>query len=550
MTGLAKRDVQAAGFAHSRETAEGLYALARTGEELRLLCLHDLYFLLAFACGRGDMRNNWCFARCREVQKAPDGYLDLWAREHYKSTIITVGLTLQDILRDPEITVGILSHTRPMAKAFLRQIKRECEGNALLKTLFPHIAPPNGRAGRTWSEDDGIVVERSQNPKEATVEAWGLVDGQPTGKHFSLLVYDDIVTRESVTSPEQIRKTTEAWELSLNLGAERRARFSGGSAESAMPEGPERALRNLATMPGHREEQAEDSPPRRRMIGTRYHHFDTWQSIMDRGAAIPRIHPATRDGTPGGEPVFLSRRALAAKRRDQGPYTFGAQMLQNPTAERTQGFLPQWFKTVPDNLATASMHRYIVVDPAGERKAHSDYTVMWVVGLGRDGNYYVVDGIRDRLNLTARADRLFDLHRRHAPLGVGYEKYGQQADIEHITDRMAREGYFFSIIPLGGAVAKNDRIRKLVPLFEQGRVFFRSTIAVLDAEGRARNLTEEFVRDEFTQFPVARHDDMLDCLARVLEPALGAVFPVNPQQAGRKGAGVRAVNGFESDFFL
>ena len=504
-------------FAHSRQTAEALYAQARTEEDLRALCLHDLYFLLAFACARRDMRNDWCFARCREVQAHPDGHLDLWAREHYKSTIITVGLTLQDVLRDPEITVGIFSHTRPIAKAFLRQIKRECEGNALLKTLFPHIAPPKAK-GRTWSEDDGIVVERTQNPKEATVEAWGLVDGQPTGKHFSLLVYDDIVTRESVTSPEQIRKTTEAWELSLNLGAERRIPHN-------------------------------DLPPRRRMIGTRYHHFDTWQTIMDRGAAMPRIHPATKDGTPGGEPVFLTRKALAAKRSDQGPYTFGAQMLQNPTAERTQGFLPEWFKTVPDNLSTASMHRYIVVDPAGERKAHSDYTVLWVVGLGQDGNYYVIDGIRDRLNLTARADRLFDLHRRHSPLGVGYEKYGQQADIEHITDRMAREGYFFPITPLGGAVAKNDRIRKLVPLFEQGRIFFRATIGMVDAEGRARNLTDDFVRDEFTQFPVSRHDDMLDCLARILEPALGAVFPAALGQGHRKGQGIRAVNGFESEFF-
>ncbi|HTN72853.1 MAG TPA: Hint domain-containing protein, partial [Methylomirabilota bacterium] len=64
----------------------------------------------------------------------------------------------------------------------------------------------------------GIIVKRKGNPKEATVEAWGLVDGQPTGRHFILRVYDDVVTRESVTTAEQVKKTTDAWELSLNLG--------------------------------------------------------------------------------------------------------------------------------------------------------------------------------------------------------------------------------------------------------------------------------------------------------------------------------------------
>ena len=62
------------------------------------------------------------------------------------------------------------------------------------------------------------MVKRKGNPKESTLEAWGLVDGQPTSAHFGLRVYDDVVAPESVTTPEQINKTTEAWELSDNLG--------------------------------------------------------------------------------------------------------------------------------------------------------------------------------------------------------------------------------------------------------------------------------------------------------------------------------------------
>jgi len=180
---------------------------------------HDLFYLLTVILRRPDAMRPWLFERCREVQAAPNDHLDLWAREHYKSTIITFALTIQDIIKDPDITVGIFSHTRPIAKAFLRQIKLEFEMNLRLQQLYPDIfyTAPEKQSPK-WSEDDGIVVKRQGNPKEATVEAWGLVDGQPTGRHFKLRVYDDVVTDKSVTTPEQIQKTTAAWELSDNLG--------------------------------------------------------------------------------------------------------------------------------------------------------------------------------------------------------------------------------------------------------------------------------------------------------------------------------------------
>jgi hypothetical protein len=105
----------------------------------RELAKKDLFFLLAYVLGRPDVNRDWVFDRCREVQAAANGYLDLWSREHYKSSIITFGKTIQDILNDPEITVGIFSYSRPIAKAFLRQIRTEFESNELLRSLFSDI---------------------------------------------------------------------------------------------------------------------------------------------------------------------------------------------------------------------------------------------------------------------------------------------------------------------------------------------------------------------------------------------------------------------------
>ncbi|MFV0421694.1 hypothetical protein [Oleidesulfovibrio sp.] len=455
----------------------------------------DLFFLLTRLLGRKDMYNDWCFARCAEVQQQPDGMLDLWAREHYKSTIITFGQSIRDILNDPEITIGIFSHSRPVAKGFLAQIKHEFENNAALKQLYPDVlyAEPRRQSPR-WSLDHGLVVRRTTNPKEFTVEAWGLVDGQPTGKHFRLLVYDDVVTRESVSSPEMIAKVTECWALSLNLGAH------GGAC---------------------------------RTIGTRYHYNDTYKTMLERQAATPRIHAATEDGTPEGTPIFLSSEELAGKRRRMGPFVFGCQMLQDPVADRAQGFREDWLRWwhPEGDHSWQDMNRYIVVDPAASRKEQADWTVMLVLGLAADGNYYLIDGIRDRLNLTGRANALFRLHRTYLPLAVGYEQYGMQADIEFMQSEMERRNHRFDITPLGGRLAKADRIRRLIPLFERGKIYLPRNCPFTDSEGRLRDLSKELVQEEFLAFPVCGHDDMLDCLARITETALDAQFAVDTRYA-------------------
>ena len=447
-------------------------------EAKRWLGKNDLFYLLVAILKRKDINRDWVFDRCREVQAEPDGFIDLWAREHFKSSIITCGLTIQDIINDPEDTFGIFSHNRPIAKGFLRQIKVEFEGNEELKGLYPEVfyQDPKNQSPK-WSEDEGIIVKRSGNPKESTVEAHGLVDGMPTSKHYSILLYDDVVTEKSVTSSEMITKTTDAFRLSLSLGKD------GG---------------------------------RRRLIGTRYHFADTYHTILEQGSATPRIHPATADGEMDGEPILLSREALAEKRRDQGGYIFGCQMLQNPKADKTMGFQEEHIRRW-GGTHTESLVKIIIVDPAGEQKKESDYTAMWVLGYGADRNWYQIEFVYDKLNLTGRTETLFKLHRAHRPIFVGYEKYGKDSDIEHIEAEQETKVYHFDITPLGGSLKKNDRIRRLLPLFEQGRIYLLDREVKTNWEGRTVDVVRQFINDEYRAFPLGGHDDGLDSLSRICD---------------------------------
>jgi hypothetical protein len=72
---------------------------------------------------------------------------------------------------------------------------------------------------------------------------------------------------------------------------------------------------------------------------------------------------------------------------------------------------------------------------------------------------------------------------------------------------------------------KNDRIRRLVPLFEAHRVYFPRRLTFISYEGKVVDLVREVIDFEYIPFPVARHDDFMDCLSRICDPDMRARFP-------------------------
>jgi predicted phage terminase large subunit-like protein len=457
----------------------------------RELCRTDLFFLLYFALGIKDVNHPWIVDRINEVQDDHDETLDLWSREHFKSTILTFGLVVQEILNNPEERIGIFSHTRMISKAFLRRIKLTFETNLFLLFLFPDVLYRDAKSeSPKWSEDEGIIVKRKGTYLESTIEAWGLVDAMPTSRHYTIRVYDDVVTKDSVSTPEQIKKTDEAFRLSEFLGAR------GGKV---------------------------------RVIGTRYHFADQYAKMKASGAwKIRERKGVTIEG--GKEvSVFLTEKELQdfKKRVCSGnTYVYNCQMLLDPVAEEAQEFKRAWlrhYRTLPER----AMNLYLFVDPASEKKTKgsgSDYTVMGIIGIDPMNNKFLVDYVRERLNLFEKWKALSKMMRKHPTVKkVRYEKYGMQADVGHFQHMMKEDGVYFTIEEAGGNLRKEDRIRRLVPDFENGKFFLPEA---LYSEVDNRDYIKEFIEDEYLLFPYASHDDGLDMLARIKDDDADCYAPV------------------------
>jgi hypothetical protein len=491
---------------------------------IRTLAQCDRFYLGVFICNRHDMLHPWIYERCREVERNKDNHLDLWARFHYKSTIITFLGCVQEILCDPDITIGILSYSAKQAKPFLRQIMQEFEGNEKLQELFPDILWKNPKhQAPKWAENEGICVNRFANPKEQTVEAHGLVDGQPTGRHFNLIVYDDVVVQEAIGTPDQIKKTTTQWELSLNLGSTHN--------------------------------------PRYQYAGTRYAYGDTYGTILQRAAVKPRVHPATYNGQMDGEPVFLSQSRWEEIKKTTSTYTVACQQLLNPIVGSDVSFKQEWWNEW--EVRPYTLNVYIMVDPAHSKKKESNRTAFAVVGVDANFNKYLLDGACHRMTLSEKWTTLKRLREKwkRAPgvreVKVGYERYGAQSDIDHFKAMMANDGSNFPIYELnwvggGGSQSKKDRIQRLEPDLKDGSFFFpyptddkmltsyqqdfierkqsflvSKKIICIDEEKKTYDLTKWMKDNEYNLFPTI-HPDFLDALSRIYD-----MDPMPPRIANR-----------------
>ena len=221
-------------------------------------------------------------------------------------------------------------------------------------------------------------------------------------------------------------------------------------------------------------------------------------------------------------PERIGDNEIITIKQDVGAYGFAGQYQQNPAPTGGGELKKEWlcyYKKAND----ANMNKYIMVDPANAKNKSNDYTAIVVMGANEDGNLYVLDMIRDKLNVREREDTLFQLHSKYQPQLVVYEKYGMQVDIDWIKKAMEDRNYRFRLEAVGGVLKKEDRIRRLVWLFQECKIYLPEYIFKASWEGKNVDVVDAFVQREYLTFPVGLHDDLLDAMSRICD--INIIFP-------------------------
>jgi predicted phage terminase large subunit-like protein len=293
------------------------------------------------------------------------------------------------------------------------------------------------------------------------------------------MVYDDVVTRDSVQSDGMMSKIEDTFALSKNLGSDQ-----------------------FTT----------------RILGTRYHFGDLYGKLIKQAETgeidlMVRVRPVVEDW-PDCERVHLwTVEDLRTKAAEMGSSVFSAQVLCTPMDPEHAPFKAEHMKfytSLPDGWQ--DWPKYLLVDPAGWDETGTakggDHAAFVVVGTDELNRWYVLDLERSRMAPKGIIDLIFRLDEKWKlrTIGIEKEKYGKT--LKYWLDAQMRDrGWPLHIeeVKFGGANnrSKEDKIMGLQAMYEAGHILIRPDMTALI--------------EEFRHYGYWDSDDCIDALSSGLQ---------------------------------
>lgn len=440
------------------EKEEVQYSRALLEERLDFLCRYYLEFKDWDACH--SELNEWL------MQSTKKRKLILMPRGHLKTSILTIGLTIQHILKDPNTTILLANAVWDNARSFLSEIKEYLTSKSKLYYLYGKFE------SYRWNQDEIMVKQRKKANKTPTVSTAG-IDKALASQHYKVIICDDIVNRQTISTEEQRGKVKKFYSDLLDL---------------LEPDG---------TL---------------YLIGTRWHDADLYGGIIRDEAEKFDIYTAmaTRDGTIEGEVIFpkkFNTQILQDLLLAKGSYEFYSQYFNKCVNADDQQFKPpvRYWKDLGDNP-----RHTISVDLAISEKTSADYTVVMDCAVTASNQLCVVEYCRRRMSPSETIERIFEFVLKYGVKKVGIESVAyQRALISILDEEIKKRGIFFEVVPIHPSKDKFTRTIALQPRWESGNLLLKQGMVELE--------------DELARFPVGEHDDLLDALAmqlNIIQPVL------------------------------
>lgn len=407
----------------------------------------------------------------------PDN-LQLVFRGAGKSSVCTITKALHILAKCPNIRILIASKTSTQAEAFLKEIKGHLETNDRYKELFGVYYDP--RKVNKWDSREIEVLPRTRVAKEATITCVG-VEGMIVGKHYEVILSDDLVDEDNTRTQLQRNKTKTWYYQSLDPTLEPPSKDFPHSGEH------------------HR-------------LGTRYHYDDLYGHLIENELKthhniIPALSPEGRSPWPEKFPPEW----FAAKRKKSGLIIFNAQYQCDTEAMKGEVFQYDDCQRIADSEfpAQADLQIFMGVDLAISEKSTADMFAIVVIGVDKARNYYVLDFFEGQMRFLKQTAKILEMYQKWDPIRVGIETNAYQESQKQILEDAEELGLVDEENAGGPPIRikridqdkdKMTRAWKLSALFENKRVFFRNG-------GNHHHLINHLVL-----FPNHRYKDLFDAL--------------------------------------
>jgi hypothetical protein len=182
-------------------------------EQLRNRAKTSLYFLAKAVLGYNQVEERAHGALCAFMtNEESNRRLVLMPRGHLKTTLCTISDSIRLSLIDPNVRILIQNEVFDNASLMLQELQGHWEKGAMLRQLFPELAPNKfSGPGTDWSKV-ACSINRDANFKESTYTASGS-GGSPQSQHFGKIKNDDLIGekhKESVAEMDKAKRWVDA----------------------------------------------------------------------------------------------------------------------------------------------------------------------------------------------------------------------------------------------------------------------------------------------------------------------------------------------------